>query len=115
MPLDPFATASTCARDIITVGEFRYLGIQVTPDQNQYIKLNLVPLLCKFRMKCSAWTKLLFSVTGRANLIKMVWAPQLLYIFHNAPIWIPHKWFTQMDAQFRDLIWGNKSARISLH
>lgn len=45
----------------------------------------------------------------------MVWAPQLLYIFHNAPIWFPHKWFTQINAQFRDLIWGTKKLQISLH
>lgn len=45
----------------------------------------------------------------------MIWAPQLLYIFHNSPIWITHKWFSQIDTQFRDLIWGNKPARISLN
>lgn len=59
--------------------------------------------------------KMPLSVTGRVNLIKMVWAPQLLYIFHNSPIWITHKWFTRIDAQFRDLIWGIQQARISMH
>ena len=115
LPLDPLThQLPDCARDVLIVNEFRYLGIQVTADPTQYLPLNLTPLLRKFRAKCSAWLKLPLSITGRANLVKMIWAPQLLYIFHNAPVWIPHTWFTQIDAQFRSLIWGNKVARISL-
>lgn len=108
MPLDPMPKhLPECAKDIVVTEEFRYLGIQVTPDPTQYLDLNMAPLLRKFKLKCAAWIKLFLSVTGRVNLIKMVWAPQLLYIFHNSPIWITHNRFTQKDTQFRDLIWGN--------
>lgn len=53
-------------------------------------------------------------MVGRVNLIKMLWAPQLLYVFNNSPIWIPRKWFSRIDSKFRPLIWHNKTARISL-
>lgn len=116
MPLDPLTKPlPDCVKEIVVVEEFRYLGIQVTSDPNKYLELNLTPLLKKFRLKCLAWKKLHLTVTGRVNLTKMIWAPQLLYIFHNSPIWISHKWFTQIDTQFRDLIWGNKPALISLN
>lgn len=115
MPLDPLPNPlPDLAGTVQVVTEFRYLGIQVTPDPSQYITLNMVPLLRKFRSKCLAWTKLPLSVTGRANLIQMVWAPQLLYIFYNAPTWIPHNRFSHIDSQLIALIWRNKIAQISL-
>ena len=44
----------------------------------------------------------------------MVWGPQLLYIMHNSPQWIPRRWFTRIDSLFRSLIWKKKVARIRL-
>lgn len=96
------------------VPSFRYLGVQISPDVSQYLSLNLLPLFAKFRDKSNAWCKLPLSVVGRINLIKMVWAPQLLYIFNNSPVWIPQCWFDRIDSQFRELIWRKKTARISL-
>lgn len=44
----------------------------------------------------------------------MVWAQQLLYIFHKSPMWISNKWFKCIDSQFQDFIWKKKKAHISL-
>lgn len=40
--------------------------------------------------------------------------PTNTYALHNSPLWIPRKWFTCMDTQFRKLIWKKQSARIKL-
>ncbi|XP_069610810.1 zinc finger protein 300-like [Ranitomeya imitator] len=54
-----------------------------------YVRLNLTPMLGKFQQKIGAWMKPFLSVAGRVNLIKMRLMPQLLYILHNAPVWLP--------------------------
>lgn len=102
------------AEQIVIVNSFKYLGVMVSPDPAEYLQLNLGPLLVRQKVKCNSWCKLPLSVIGRANLIKMVWAPQQLYIFHNAPMWISNKWFKQIDTLMRELIWKKKVARISL-
>lgn len=53
-------------------------------------------------------------MAGRANLIKMVWLPQLLYLLHNSPVWIGEKWFQRIQSLFRELIWKKGQARIGL-
>lgn len=73
MPLDPLlCPLPGCAWVVEVVKKFRYLGVQISPDPTEYICLNLLPILTKFREKCSL---LPLSVAGRINLVKMVWAP----------------------------------------
>lgn len=77
--LDPLESAlPESASQVEVVHAFKYLGIVITGDARDYKILNLKPILQKFMPKCASWCKLPLSVTGRANLIKMVWAPQLL-------------------------------------
>lgn len=89
-----------CAKYVQIVFSFRYLGIQITFDPNQYIELNVLLLLRRFREKLPLWCKLPLSVVGRINLIKMVCTSQLLYVFNNSPIWIPRRQFICIDSQF---------------
>lgn len=84
------------------------------PSVEDYLRYNLAPILHRFKLKSTICTKLPLSVVGRANLIKMIWAPQLLYILHNSPIWISLKWFKQIDALFCILLWKGKNPRIKL-
>ena len=115
MPIDPLREQLPVGAEQMTISSsFCYLGVVVSPDTAEYLQLNLGPLLAKQREKCDSWCKLPLSVVGRANLVKMVWAPQLLYIFHNSPVWISNKWFKRIDTQMRELIWKKKVARISL-
>lgn len=44
----------------------------------------------------------------------MVWAPQLLYALHNAPVLIPKFWFTSIDSKYRKLLWKYGVARVKL-
>lgn len=115
MPIDPITSPlPECTAMVQVVSSFRYLGIQISLDVSQYKSLNLLPLLAKFRDKSNAWCKLPLSVVGRINLIKMECAPQLMYIFNNAPIWIPRRWFDRIDFQFRELIWRKKNGKNQL-
>lgn len=86
----------------------------MTGDAGEYIALNLKPILQKCKQKCTSWCKLPLSVTGRASLIKMVWVPQLLYVLHKAPVWLPKYWFDYIDSQYKELIWKYRVARVKL-
>lgn len=88
--------------------KLKYLEIEVTRNAEDYIDLNLKPLLLRFRDKCRSWCKLPLTVIGRVNLLKMIWVPQLLYIFHNCPIWITMFWFRIVESLFR--LYGRKNS-----
>lgn len=115
LPVDePMVDLPVSARPLKVVSSFKYLGIHVSVNPKKYLEDNLLPLFKKLQMTCTTWCKLPLSVIGRINLIKMVWGPQLLYIMHNSPQWIPRKWFNRIETLFRSLIWRKKVARISL-
>lgn len=115
LPVDePMVDLPVSARPLKVVSSFKYLGIHVSVNPKKYLEDNLLPLFKKLQMTCTTWCKLPLSVIGRINLIKMVWGPQLLYIMHNSPQWIPRKWFNRIETLFRSLIWRKKVARIRL-
>lgn len=96
------------------VTSFKYLGIQVAPRIGDYCSLNIYPLLSRFRDKINTWNNLKMSLAGKANLIKMILMPQLLYFLHNTPVVIPLKIFRIVNTLFRRLLWNNKHPRIKL-
>lgn len=115
MPIDPLlAPLPAGAGQIDTAHSFRYLGVVVSPEPGDYRRLNLGQLLDRQKVKCNSWCKVPLSVVGQVNIIKMVWATQLPYVFHNSPMWISNKWFKRIDSLMRGLIWKKKKARISL-
>lgn len=115
MPLDPLPPSDfPSSVPLQVVSEFKYLGIIVTPRPQNYISCNLLPLMSKMATKVDAWCRLPLSVIGRGNLVKMILMPQLLYILHNAPIWIPAYYFHRTHRLFRELIWRTNYARIKL-
>lgn len=115
LPLDAQSVVlPICAQQIRIVPAFKYLGVWVHPKVQDYLQFKLQPLLEKFKLKNKSWCKLPLSVVGRTNLVKMIWAPQLLYIVHNTPVWIPQKCFKKIDSLFRILIWKGKQPRIRL-
>lgn len=57
--LDPLETAlPESASQVEVVHSLKYLGIVVTGDSKDYIKLNLKPILQKFKHKCTRWSVL---------------------------------------------------------
>lgn len=115
LPVDPlppsFSPAST---PLQIVQRFKYLGIMISARPSDFLELNLAPLLLRFSSKLDAWCRLPMSVIGRGNLVKMIFMPQLLYVLHNAPTWIPMYQFHKVNRLFRALIWKKKYARIRL-
>lgn len=98
---------------IEVVSKMKYLGIFVTKDPRQYIINDIAPLITRFRQKGRIWGQLPLSVAGlNCNSIKMIWMPQLLYVLHNPPIWVPKQWFQKIDTVFRALIWKKGLSRI---
>lgn len=54
MSLDPLpCPLPECVKAVEVVHNFKYLGIQIFPEPTEYIRLNLLPILIKFREKCS--------------------------------------------------------------
>lgn len=53
-------------------------------------------------------------MAGRANLVKMVWMPQMLYILHNCPIRLTLQLFRTIDSVFSDFVWRGGKPRIRL-
>lgn len=86
------------------VSEFKYLGINVSLALQNFDQLNITPLISKLHDKLVVWAKLPLSVVGRINLVKMIWIPQILYILHNSPTWIPMRYFYKLNQLFRRLM-----------
>lgn len=84
---DPDSREQTVHRVPVT-SSFKYLGVQVTPEPQDFISLNLSPLINRIQDRAKVWSRLKMSLAGRVNLIKMVFMPQLC-ICCIIPLW----WF----------------------
>lgn len=105
---DPLLLSAQCLSHL----PFKYVCIQITPQLGDSCRLNIAPLLCRFRDKIKIWNKLWLSLAGKVNLVKMFFMPQLLYFLHNMPIVIPLSIFQEMNSIFRHLLWHNKTPRL---
>lgn len=96
----------------ISLEKFTYLGIQVTKCHNLLLKANFPPLLSKLQSNIQFWRTLPISLLGRVNAIKMVFLPQLLYLFQNIPVFLAKSFFKQIDAIVNPFLWDYKTHRI---
>lgn len=96
----------------ISLQEFTYLGIKVTKDCQSLYKHNFPPLISKLQNNIEFWKSLPISLAGRINAIKMVFLPQILYLFQNIPIFLPKKFFKKVDTLITPFLWDNKTPRI---
>lgn len=99
---------------IPTTTGIKYLGVQISPCVGDFCSLNIFPLLSRFRDKINTWNNLMLSLAGKANLIKMILMPQLLYFLHNSPVVIHLKIFRVVNTLFRKLLWHNKAPRVRI-
>ncbi|KAF7644371.1 hypothetical protein LDENG_00223090 [Lucifuga dentata] len=82
----------------ITHDSFLYLGIKVTRSFSLLRKANFTLLIEKLRLNIQYWRSLPISLLDRVNAIKMVFLPQLLYLLHYLPIFLPKSFFKQIDS-----------------
>lgn len=64
---------------------FKYLGFQTTPDLLDYCRLTIAHFVFYFRDKVKVWLwyKFWLSLACRADILKAVFIPQLLYFLNN--------------------------------
>ena len=96
------------------VPRFRYLGIEIQLPLNTYTKNNLFPLVSRLKESLQFWNKLPLNLLGRVNIYKMIYLPRFLYVLWHAPIYLPKKLFTNINALLLPFLWGAKPARVSL-
>lgn len=89
-------------------------GLRLMRVRGTILLLMLFPFLGKVAEKVDLWCRLPLIVIGRSNLIKMIVMPQILYIMHNSPVWVPMCLVHRFHHLFRELIWGKKYTRIKL-
>ena len=96
----------------ISLQTFTYLGIQVTKDFSSLFKANYPPLLAKLKNNIQFWRSLPLSLIGRINTIKMMFLPQILYLFQCLPVFLPKSFFKSLDSTVLPFIWDYKRHRI---
>uniref|UniRef100_A0A803K2L7 Reverse transcriptase domain-containing protein n=1 Tax=Xenopus tropicalis TaxID=8364 RepID=A0A803K2L7_XENTR len=95
------------------VNSFKYLGVMVHRRIEAFLPNNLDPILKSMKERMTIWANLPLTIWGRINLIKMVFLPKFLYIFHNSPTPIPKHFFTTLDAAQTAFLWANKTPRFA--
>lgn len=79
-----------------------------------YMSLNLQPLITLLKQKVQTWAKLPLSLMGRISLLKMKFLPVLLYLLRYASVWIPKSYFRKLDGIISSFLWAPRSPRIGL-
>lgn len=92
----------------------RYLGIVVQLPLSSYINNNLCPLLSQLQLQTKQWMDLPLYLTGRANVIKMIYIPKLFYVMANSPCKIPKSIFKHIDTICTVFLWNGRPPRVAL-
>lgn len=90
---------------------FMDLNIWVLSWHCQY---KLQPLVDEVTEKVDRWSKLLISMIGRTNLIKMSIIPTFIYLFQALPPSVPSNFYKKIDNVFSGFIWNNRKGRLQL-
>lgn len=97
----------------VTNDKFTYLGIEVTKKLSSIMQSNFPPLLEKLKNKIQFWKTLPISLLGRINAIKMIFLPQILYLFQNIPVFLTKSFFKKIDSIIQPFLWDYKTPRIN--
>ncbi len=93
---------------------FKYLGIHISYQLEDLVKLNLFPVLKQIKLDLSRWSSLPISWLGRIAVIKMNVLPRILYLMQMIPNSIPNSFFKDVHRTISRFIWKNKRAKIRL-
>lgn len=114
LPLDlGVPSADQDALPLVRTNSIKYLGVHVSRSLEDYIPLNVEPLFQVLRAKTQTWSRLPLGIMGRINLVKMILLPKLLYIFWQAPLYLPPRIFKSMESIINMFIWGPSRHKLS--
>lgn len=56
----------------------------------------------------------LLSLIGKINIVKIKILPVLLYVLRHSPVWVPKKFFKQIDSLLFSFLWKSGSPHFSI-
>ena len=95
-------------------GDFRYLGVILTPISSKLYITNYDKLISQIKNDLERWEMLPISLVGRVETIRMNVLPRLLFLFCSLPIAVPVSTFKLLDRLVSRFIWQNKRPRVRL-
>lgn len=91
----------------------KYLGIVISRSPEDYVRLNIEPLIATLKTKTQTWAKIHLGVMGRVNLIKMIILPKFLYVLWHALGYLPLRIFKSIEAILNSFVWGMNRHKLS--
>ena len=102
------------ARKLIWTNEpFKALGLMLTADKQQLIKLNIDPIIARAEAIMDLWTTRGLSLFGKILIINSLVGSLFTYIFAVLPL-IPEHYVKKLNRLFRKFIWNGKRDKITL-
>lgn len=90
-----------------------YLGIKITPQLNDIMDVNLLPLIQKIELILQNWTKLGLSLLGKINILKMIIVPKVNYISNMLPLNLPRTTLTKYNKAVYGFLWAGKKPYVN--
>lgn len=118
---EALALTSYCPKTLFHPADFKwpsqginYLGILFPSEIADIMKVNMEPLLEKFKLDIERWSPLHLSLWAKANILKMTVAPKFNYIIQSLPVTLPMTLYHRFERLCNAFLWNGKRARIRL-
>ena len=90
----------------------KLLGVQLTADRKQLLKLNYEPIITKLQNIISVWQQRKITLFGKISVIQSLLVSQLIYMFSVLPS--PSREFLgAIEKTLVDYLWSNKKHHLS--
>ena len=90
----------------------KLLGVQLTADRNQLLKLNYEPIIAKLQNIISVWQQRKITLFGKITVIQSLLVSQLIYMFSVLPS--PSREFSEtIEKILIEYLWNNKKHHLS--